>query len=788
MLNQSDSQRYLALRRALIERRFAKLNDSQRQAVLTTEGPLLILAGAGSGKTTVLINRIANLLLFGGGYHSQTTPFYVTEEDLGFLQRSLDGQEADDARLRRLLCEYPPRPWEIMAITFTNKAAGELRARIASMLGDEEGGQVAASTFHSACVRILRSDIERLGYKSGFTIYDADDSQRVVKDALKQLGLDDKTFAPRSILAAMGEAKDLLETPAQTLERAKKADDFRLNKTAQVYDLYQKRLKEANALDFDDIIALTVRLFMEHPDVLEKYQRRYKYVMVDEYQDTNRSQYRLVSMLAGGTGNLCVVGDDDQSIYRFRGATIENILSFERQFEGAKVIRLEQNYRSTQNILDAANRLIEHNEGRKGKTLWTAAGAGDLLELYTADDERDEANRIADGIAAAVRAGGRYADCAVLYRLNAQSASIESALVSAGIPYRVVGGTRFFDRKEIRDMVAYLSVLNNPADTLRLMRIVNEPKRGIGDATVATAQEVAGVLGIGLYEVLKTADQYAPLQRKAKPLMEFAGMMAGLTDLSAILPLDELLDELIEDTGYRVMLQAEGIQGQTRMENIEELKTTMKRYVSETEEPTLGGFLEEVALYTDLDSYDADADAAVLMTLHAAKGLEFPHVFIPGVEEGLFPSTRSFSDPAQLEEERRLAYVGITRAKSRLTVLFARRRMLFGQTMYGRASRFLSELPDELLERQGKRPAPVQPAGPRPPQKTRGTAGSGFSGGQPVAALLALAAGDRVSHRVFGEGIIASVAPMGGDHLLEIRFDSAGTKKLMAAYARLTKL
>ncbi len=828
MLEKSQADRYLALRRTLIERHFSKMNDMQRAAVLTTEGPLLILAGAGSGKTTVLINRIANLLLFGKGYASGSVPFYVDTAGLETLERAAQGDEVDARQLSRLLADSPPRPWEIMAITFTNKAAAELKSRLSAMLGEETGGQVHASTFHSACVRMLRADIDRLGYRSGFAIYDSDDSQKLVKDIIKAQNLDDKQFPPRSVLSALGEFKDLLETPEQTMSRAEATNDFRLKKLAKIYAEYQKRLFEANALDFDDIISLTVRLFDQHPDVLEKYQRRYRYVMVDEYQDTNRSQYKLVSQLAGGSNNLCVVGDDDQSIYRFRGATIENILSFEQQYEGAKVIRLEQNYRSTQNILTAANEVIAKNTARKGKTLWTASGDGDKLVLYTAYDERDEANAIADIITKAHDREGRgYSDCAVLYRMNAQSQTIESALVSAGIPYKVVGGTRFFDRKEIRDMVAYLSVLHNPADALRLTRIINEPKRGIGDATVATAQEIADVLGTSLFEVLQNAEGYAPLQRKSKPLMQFAAMMSGLMESSGLLPLDELLDELLEETGYRAMLLAEGLQGLTRLENIEELKTTMKRYEAETEEPSLGGFLEEVALYTDLDSYDAGSDAVTLMTMHAAKGLEFPVVFLPGMEEGLFPSTRAFSDPEQLEEERRLAYVGITRAKEKLVLLTAKRRMLFGQTIYGRESRFMCDIAPELCSREGRRPSPGAPSAQRQSEfeyesrsfgafgKTAAQAaaesaqagakagteygtGAGLGIGSGAAAIAKpapvenagsdLAKGDRVLHRVFGSGTIISVKPMGGDHMLEVRFDKVGVKKIMSTFARLQKI
>lgn len=819
MLENSLASRYLQLRKELIERRFAKMNAMQRQAVLTTEGPLLILAGAGSGKTTVLINRIANLLLFGKAYESGKVPFYVENADLERLEREAKSDSPNYKGIASLLTVEPPRPWEIMAITFTNKAAAELRTRLCSMLGDADGRDVNASTFHSACVKILRSEIERLGYKSGFVIYDSDDSQKVVKEILKSMNLDDKQFAPRSVLAKISELKDMLEAPADSVERAEKLNDFRLKKVAQIYEQYQSRLRGANALDFDDIITLTVRLFQQNKDVLEKYQRRYRYIMVDEYQDTNRSQYKLVSLLAGGSGNLCVVGDDDQSIYRFRGATIENILSFESQYEGAKVIRLEQNYRSTQNILTAANKLIAKNEGRKGKNLWTNAGDGEKITLFTAYDERDEAAAIVDAIEKLHREGRKYSECAVLYRMNAQSQAIELAMRTAGMPDPViVGGQRFFDRKEIKDIIAYLSVIYNPDDLLHMRRIINEPKRAIGDATVETVNEISGVAGISFFEVLCTAESFAPLQRKAKPLSIFAAMLKELIEKAEDMPLDELLDEILDATGYRQMLLAEGVPGQTRLENIEELKTTIKRYEAESEEPSLGGFLVEMSLYSDLDTLKAGSpgegdeeidenDRVTLMTMHAAKGLEFPFVFLPGMEEGVFPSARSMNFSEELEEERRLAYVAVTRAKERLMVLSAKRRMIFGQTLYGRPSRFLLDIPEELIERTGRKPqesaakaASYQPelgaaknrfAGAAESsiyKKSPSASGNAAASQKGTAAPVDISAGDRVLHRVFGEGDVLNVKPMGGDSMLEIRFDKVGVKRIMATFARLQKL
>ncbi len=793
-------QRFIRARRQAIALNYQHLNDKQREAVLSTEGPLLLLAGAGSGKTTVLINRVANLLRYGRGSDTEEIPMPISDDEVEFLEQYVRHPDPEQKPLADYLCAVEPaRPWEVLAITFTNKAANELKDRLERMLG-EESRDVWAATFHSACVRILRRDIDKLGFDRSFTIYDTDDTKRLLKDILKELELDEKTFPVREIQTIISRSKDDMILPEEFAAQAEKSQDWRRKRIGKVYALYNRKLRDANALDFDDIILHTVDLLRTDRETLAYYQRKFRYVLIDEYQDTNHLQYLLASLLAGGHRNICVVGDDDQSIYRFRGATIENILSFEEQYPGAAVIRLEQNYRSTQNILTAANRVIAQNVGRKGKTLWTASGDGDKLTLYTAYDERDEAAAIADGVSHAHREGKNYSDCAVLYRLNAQSQAIESAFALAGIPYKVIGGTRFFDRKEIKDIIAYLSVLHNPADILRLLRIVNEPKRGIGDATMASVQEIAELLEVGVFEVLQNADQYAPLQRKSKGLMQFASMMTGLIDAAEATPLDELLDELLDVTGYRRMLASEGITGQTRLENIEGLKSTIRRYEDESEEPTLGGFLEEVALYTDVDSYSENDDAVVLMTLHAAKGLEFPLVWIPGMEEGLFPSMRSLGDPEQLEEERRLAYVGITRAKEHLTLVTAKRRMLFGQTLYGRESRFLKEIPEELLERTGRKP-PEQTgqnraAEARAARKNAIEAENAISRRIGVGSSASAAAessafdlqkGDRVMHRVFGEGTILNVTPMGGDHMVEVRFPK-GVKKIMAAFARLQKL
>lgn len=779
------------LRKLVIEKYFDNLNEMQRKAVLKVTGPLLIMAGAGSGKTTVLINRIANLLMFGRAY--ETDKFYGNKETM---------RDAMIEYLQSDINEYPreffeklsyerPWPWQILAITFTNKASNELKERLKAMLGDE-GMQVSASTFHSCCVRILRSEISALGYKSSFTIYDSDDSQRVVKECIKELNLDEKAFPPRSMLAIIGSFKDRFQSVENVLKDADLKDDYRLKRIGMIYQLYSKKLFSADALDFDDIIALTVRLFTEYPDILQKYQRRWKYIMVDEYQDTNHAQYKLISLLAEGFGNLCVVGDDDQSIYRFRGADIENILSFERQFNGADVIKLEQNYRSTQTILDVANKVISHNLGRKGKILWTNSGLGSKVKLIRGQDERDEANFIAREIMSMAEQGRGFRDFSILYRLNAQSAVIESALLASGIPYTIVGGTRFTDRKEIKDIMAYLSILDNPSDTLRLKRIINEPKRGIGAATISTVEEISDVLEVEIFEVIREADKYAPLSKKAASLLKFAYVIDSLIEDMESVPLDEMIDKILEKTGYEDMLKAEGVQGETRLENIKELKSQIKRYQDETEDSSLSGFLEEMALYTELDSYDESKDKVTLMTLHSAKGLEFPVVFMPGMEEGLFPSARSFGITKELEEERRLCYVGITRARQELFLLYAARRMLFGQTHFTRPSRFLGEIPPELLEESGrKRPNEKCSLIYEEPRINTNSNNVSIGSAKKMADEnldFSFNVGDRVMHQKFGTGQIVKITPMAKDHLVEIDFDNVGSKKIMAAYVKLQKL
>ena len=684
------------LKHRLLEAEYPNLNNRQKQAVFQVNGPLLILAGAGSGKTTVLVNRIAHLLQFGNAYHESTMP-PLDEADVAFLQSYEQSVEKDHARLVSLLKGPTVQPWNVLAITFTNKAANELKDRLAARLG-EDGVNVSSGTFHSICVRILRREIAALGYTSSFTIYDTDDCVRVIKDCMGDLAVSDKMFPPKSVLGEISRQKDSMTDPEDSFSQA--GDDFRLKTIANIYKLYQKRLKEANAVDFDDLILLTVRLFEQEPDVLLHYQRLYRYILVDEYQDTNQLQYRLVSLLSAGHQNLCVVGDDDQSIYKFRGATIENILSFEHQFQHATVIRLEQNYRSTQNILDTANAVIAHNRGRKGKTLWTDHGAGDKIVVYRARDDLDESMYVADQIAENIRAGKKASDHAILYRMNAQSNGMERALIKAGISYRIFGGTKFFDRKEIRDILAYFHVLTNPADSVRLKRIINEPKRGIGAATIKAVESISLQTGIPMFDILKHADHYEALAKKAKPLQAFVHMMEELSDLALSIPLDELLDEVMEQTVYRIALTAEGVEGRVRLENIDELKTNLNQFSEQNPEGSLSDFLEEIALFTDLDSLNSEEDKVTLMTIHSAKGLEFPIVFLVGMEEGIFPGNSSINGgESEIEEERRLAYVGITRAKEKLYITNAAQRMMFGNINRNLPSRFLKELPEETIER-----------------------------------------------------------------------------------------
>ena len=799
------NRRYAAARRAVIAQDLHFLNPMQRKAAMTTEGPLLLLAGAGSGKTTVLIQRVYNLLTYGRGSDSDAAPEGASEEDLHFLENfpaQPDGLEW--GRARRLCAVDAPAPWEIIAITFTNKAAGELKERLAARLGPQADG-VWASTFHSACVHILRRDIDRLGFNKDFTIYDTDDSRRVVKDIVKELNLDDKAFQPKQVLSVISGAKDRYEGPEEFAKKHGNETDWRMSRIAKIYDRYEKRLASSNALDFDDIIYHTVTLLRQEPEVLQYYQRKFRYVLVDEYQDTNHLQYLLTSLLAGGRKNLCVVGDDDQSIYRFRGANIENILSFEQQYENARVIRLEQNYRSTQNILDAANAVIKNNLGRKGKTLWTDNGTGEKVFIRTTLNESDEAAFVAGSILTAVNQGRHFRDAAILYRMNAQSNALEYAMKRSGVPYKVVGGMKFFERAEVKDMLAYLCVVNNPLDDLRLRRIINTPARGIGNTTLERVANLAAEQGASLYEIIRNADLFPELKNASAKLLKFADLIDGLRRQGGELALPEFYDAVCDQSGYIQALKMKNdLESRGRIENVQELKSNILGFLDqEPEDPTLSGFLNEIALYTDLDAVSDNDDCVTMMTIHSAKGLEFPLVYVVGMEEGIFPGSSAQFDEDELEEERRLCYVAMTRAKQHLTLTNARQRMLYGRTTSNPASRFLEEVPEETICWEGRE----LPAG--------GTFGGGYGGGwsgsrtaapqnggqaaapvrtvfrdspvrrpaaaqaQPPAPLMQLAPGDQVEHTAFGRGTVLSVQPMGGDALLTVAFDGAGSKKLM---------
>ncbi len=777
-------------KKAALKKYFSRMNDRQQEAVFTVDGPVLVLAGAGSGKTTVIVNRIANMINFGKAYSAGGQG---SSEDIAFLTDYAEGKTDDFDTLRDIVAAEPVKPWNILAITFTNKAAGELRERLAAMLG-EDGMNINASTFHSACVRILRSEIGALGYAQSFTIYDSDDSQRLIKNIMAELDISEKQLAPRAILSEISFAKDKLITPEEM--KAEAGMDYRKKTIARIYRRYQERLRAADAVDFDDILCLTVEIFEKFPEVLEKYQKRYKYIMVDEYQDTNHVQFKLVSLLSQAHKNICVVGDDDQSIYKFRGANIENILGFENQFEGAKVIRLEQNYRSTQTILDAANSVIANNQGRKSKTLWTAGDKGDKIYWYKAVDENDEAKFVADTILSTYKETGRYSDSAVLYRMNAQSNTVERTLVKCGIPYKVYGGMRFFDRKEIKDVTSYLAFINNPNDMLRFRRIINEPKRGIGDSTLALIEDISRDLKLSPYDVLRTCDEYAPLSKKLTPLRNAAELFGFLMEKREELPLDEFFDLLLDKTGYMDYLKTLE-NPDTKIENVQELRSSIVQYMNENDEPDLSGFLEEVALYSEADRDNSTDDRVTLMTVHSAKGLEYENVFVIGLDDGIFPSSRSFDSEEDMEEERRLAYVAITRAKKKLYLTNARQRMIFGQTQHNVTSRFMREIGSELVEKHDNAAAMKNRLAQE--EKTVTAVHSAtlqqqlarnkmHAGSAAVKESVTYTAGEKVLHNVFGEGTILSVKPMSNDSMLEIAFDKVGTKKIMANFAKLKKL
>ena len=715
-----------------------KLNERQKEAVLTTEGPVLVLAGAGSGKTTVLVNRIA---------------YMISEKHI--------------------------RPWNILAITFTNKAAREMKDRIERLLGDT-AKDMWIGTFHSVCVRILRSCIDLLGYSRDFVIYDTADTKTVMKECLRELDIDEKSFPVRNVLSIISNAKnDLMD--AATFENVYKSD-YRMSIIAKIYYRYQTKLRKNNAVDFDDIILNTVKILSENPDVLSKYQDKFQYILVDEYQDTNNSQYLLINLLAQANRNLCVVGDDDQSIYKFRGANIGNILNFEDDYSDVQKITLDQNYRSTQNILDAANSVISNNKGRMGKSLWTSNGDGNKVFVYTGTNEYDEARYIARQIKKHFDEQGSFSDCAILYRTNAQSRVIEEMLMRESVPYKVLSGLRFYDRKEIKDIIAYLRVVYNPNDDVSLARIINEPKRKIGNATLEKARNIAREKETSLYDVISHADDYPEFKTAIKKLLSFSEIIQSLIKLKDTVTIEDLTGRILNDTGYMPALV---------MEDTTESKTRIEKG------NTLGEFLENISLVSDIDGYDENEDSAVLMTIHSAKGLEFPIVFLSGLEEGLFPGMRSMESDDDIEEERRLCYVAITRAKEQLYITKTISRTIHGKTMPTTASRFFKEIPVEYLEDkttlQPKVAKVMQDLGVRnaaAPKKevymTKGFGSSVKSSGSTDYSKFK--AGDTIEHRTFGRGEILKATPCGNDCILEIQFESIGFKRLMAAFAKVKKI
>lgn len=746
------------------------LNEQQREAVFHTEGPLLILAGAGSGKTRVLTHRIA----------------YLIEE-----------QQVN--------------PWNILAITFTNKAAGEMRERVDKLVG-YGSESIWVSTFHSMCVRILRRHIDLLGYDTNFTIYDSDDQKTLMREVCKLLQVDTKMFRERALLSEISKAKDELVTPQEYRMRAE--GDYSRKKIAEVYEEYEKQLRSNNALDFDDLLFKTVQLFQTQKDVLEYYQERFRYIMVDEYQDTNTAQFQLIRLLASKYRNLCVVGDDDQSIYKFRGANITNILSFEKYFENARVIKLEQNYRSTKNILAAANGVIANNQGRKDKTLWSDNEEGTQIDLYQAEDAYDEANMVAKEIRKKVNAGDyKYSDFACLYRTNAQSRTLEEKLLLANVPYKIIGGQNFYQRKEIKDILCYLKTVNNSTDDIAVARIINVPKRGIGATSIGKAQAYAVDHNINLYNALELAYMNPELSRASAKIKKFTDFIEELREYSQEHSIKELVDKIIEDTGYVTELVLENTdESKARIENIEELISKVVEYESTTENPDLAGFLEDVALVADIDSLDEDSDYVVLMTIHSAKGLEFPNVFLCGMEEGLFPGISAICAEGQseIEEERRLCYVAITRAKENLVISYAKRRMVHGETRYNIISRFIKEIPTHLIN--SKNVTDRVAAGQIPKKEEFGNAsrasqntfrnkpfmkssygepstkpafGKSFTiTKQPVDYVI----GDRVKHIKFGEGTVLNIEDGPKDYQVTVAFDKAGQKIMMASFAKLKKL
>lgn len=785
ILDKEMLEEYRSLRDEIRKKIFSHLNPQQMRAAETGEGPVLCLAGAGSGKTTAMVNRVLHLYLFGSRYNPQALPpVSLSREDLGLMRIWLEEKKPGDReplpwRLVRLINSEGVNPHSILAITFTNKAAEEMQNRLELLLGRGAMRDMWAMNFHKACMRILRREIEKLGYTSNFTIYDDQDQQQVIKAILSEMNIDDKKFPPRAISSLISRFKSELKNPQ---DAGKEALDYWQEKGLKVYEMYQKRLKQNNALDFDDIIMLTVELFKKDPDVLVHYQERFKYILVDEYQDTNHAQYKLVDKLAQKHHNLFVVGDDDQSIYAFRQADIRNILDFEKDYPKAKIIKLEENYRSTGLILEAANEVIRNNRGRKDKRLWTKNPQGSLIIQYRAQDEQDEARFITEQIADLCKKGARCQDCAVLLRTNAQSRVLEEWFMKKGIPYRIVGGQKFYERKEIKDILAYLKFLANPYDTISLQRVINVPRRGIGDATIQKVAEYAAVGNLTLYQAL---EQHAAIQLTPKAARAIAGLAQLLERFISLVdgcPVTVLTEKILEETGYALELQQENtIEALSRLENLKEFLTVTKEYDDRAEEPTLSDFLSQVSLVSELDTYADTAEAVVIMTVHMAKGLEFTNVFLAGMEEGIFPHSRSVTEE-EVEEERRLCYVALTRARERVYLTYARLRNLYGRSSYNMPSRFLGEIPPNLWEEYSGGGFFKTTLAPPSPVRNRNI------DDQRTRDNSSLVLGDKVEHSKWGQGVIVSVRGQGDDQELQVAFPGQGIKTLIAKFAPLKKV
>ena len=797
-MTEQEKSRFLKAKRTLFDKYYSFLNEKQREAVYTVKGPVLILAGAGSGKTTVLTNRIAHILRFGNAYYSTETPEYFSEDDFNTLECALKLPHNELGEfLEKCFSEGRGRAENVLAVTFTNKAAKEIISRLVRIIKDpqlaEEAKPIWAGTFHSICMRILHRHSEMIGYGPIIGICDTDDAKKLISKCMKDLNVDEKRLSIKVVMNEISRAKDRLKDPEEYA--ADVGNDAKYKDIARVYELYQKRLKDSNLFDFDDIIMQTVKLFLEKKKLLEYYQNIFHYISVDEYQDTNYAQFKLISLLAEGHKNVMVVGDDDQSIYKFRGATIENILNFDAKYLDATVIKLEQNYRSTSNILNAANCVISNNPHKHQKELWCQNEEGDKILVKETYTQNDESRFIIDKIIELRNDRNlEYKDFAILYRMNAQSMNLETMFAKSGIPYRMLGALRFYDRKEVKDMIAYLSIINNPSDNVRLRRIVNEPKRKIGDASFDTASKIAEELGVPTLEILEKATDYLAIPKiAANAMVAFAKTINSLREDAEFIPLSGLVREVMKRTGYEASIVALGQAEAERLENLDALCVAIKEYEERDEDPSLSGFLEEVTLVSDVDRYDENADAVTLMTIHSAKGLEFPVVFLPGMEEGVFPGQQSMAMPSEIEEERRLAYVAITRAKKTLIITHARERMLYGMTQRNPLSRFVREIDEEYLdikkERQLSYSGFETTSRPKPQNIMGLFTANNQATKKPERKLEEVySVGDRIKHMTFGEGTVLNVTPMSSDFMYEIAFDNVGTKKLLATYvAKLMK-